>query len=116
MVKRARKTDALALPARKADATFAHRRVKSVRQFGFDELEYLRHNTSFTQLGLVDLFVRQTKGDVARNRIVNEKNILWHIADRLPPRRYQRSCEGLPIDEDLACRRVVEAQQQINKS
>ena len=116
MVKRTRKTDPLALPARKADATFADRGVEAIRQFRLDELEYLRYSTSFTQLDMIDFFVRQTKCDVARNRIVDQKNILGHIADGIPPRRYQRSCQGLPIDQDLASSRVIQAKQQINKS
>src|SRR5947208_10899444 len=103
MVKRTRKTDPLALPARKADATFADGGVEAIRQSCFDELEYLRHSTSFTQLDMIDFFVRQTKRDVARNRIVDEKNILGHIADGVPPRRHQRSCKGLSIDQELAC-------------
>ena len=85
-------------------------------QFCFDEVEYLRHSTSFTQSGLIDLFIRQTKRDVACNRIVDQKNILWHVADGSPPRRHQLWCEGLSIDQDLACRRVVQAEQQINES
>src|SRR4051794_13750256 len=115
MVKRTRKTDPLALPARKPDATFADRCVEAIRQFGFDELEYLRHSTSFTQLDIIDFFVRQTKRDVARNRIVDEKNILGHIADGIPPRKYQRSCQRLSIDQNLACGRIIQAKQQINK-
>src|SRR5947207_11420961 len=69
VVKRARKTNALALAARKADTALSDIRAKAIMQFCFDEVEYLRHSTSFTQSGLIDLFGRQTKRDVARNRV-----------------------------------------------
>src|SRR5438128_10098835 len=116
MIKRARKTNALTLPAGKADTALSDVRAKAIMQFCFDEVQYLRHSASFTQSGMIDLFVRQTKRDVARNRIVDQKNILWHVADRSLPRRHQRWRERLPIDQDLASSGVVQAEQQINES
>src|SRR5919198_2431475 len=104
MVKSARKTDALTLAAGKTNTALSDVRGKAIVQFCFDEVEYLRHSTSFMQRGLIDLFVRQTKGDVARDRIVDEKNILWHVTDGRLPRRHQRCAQRLAIDQDLACR------------
>src|SRR5437867_3283475 len=116
MVKRARKTDALTLPAGKADTALSDVRAKAIMQFCFDEVEYLRHSTSLPQSGVSDLVVRQTKRDVARNRIVDQKNFLWHITNGSLPGGHQARCERLPIDQDLACRRVVQTKQQINES
>src|SRR5215831_10847686 len=110
MVKRACKADPLTLPARKADTAFAYIRIKPVRQFRFDEIQDLRHRASFAQARWIDLLVRQTERDVARDRVVYEENILRHVTDRSLPQRHQRGCERLPIDQDLACRRMVQAE------
>src|SRR5438093_11509902 len=98
MVKRARKTDALTLPAGKADTALTDVRAKAIMQFCFNEIEYLRHGTNFTQSGVIDFFIRQTKRDVARNRVVDQKNFLWHITNGCLPGRHQARCERLPID------------------
>src|SRR5438034_6249505 len=103
MVKRARKTDALALAAGETDAALADLRVKAAWQFRFNELEDLRHGTGFTQMHQIDLIIRQTKRDVARDRVVDEKNILWHVTDGRLPRRYQRCRQRLAVDHNLAC-------------
>src|SRR5215471_3487281 len=116
MIKSARKTDPLALPAGKANAALAHTRIKPISQFCFDEVEYLRHRTSFTQSGVIDFLVWQTKCDVASNRIVDEKDILGHVADGISPQRHESPCEGLPINQDLTCRWEVQTKQQVNKS
>src|SRR5947207_1705282 len=85
MIKRASKTDPLTLPARKADAALANFRLKAVAQIRFNEVQYLRHTASFAQAHGIDLLIRQTKRDVARDRVVDEKNILRHVTDRCLP-------------------------------
>src|SRR5213594_2252164 len=107
MVKRARKTDALALAAGETDAALADLRVKAAWQFRFNELEDLRHGTGFTQMHQIDLIIRQTKRDVARDRVVDEKNILWHVTDGSLPRTHELRCKRPIVDEDFACRRLV---------
>src|SRR5215469_11282112 len=103
MIKRARKTDSLPLAARKADTAFPYTCVKALRQFRFDKLEYLRHSTSFPQLGGIDLLVLHTKRYVTRDGVIDKKNLLWHITNRSLPRRHAQRCKQLPIDQDLAC-------------
>src|SRR6266511_5534862 len=116
MVKSARKTDALALPAGKTNTTFPHDRIKAVRQFDLDEFDQLRRDASFAQPRRIDLSVQQAECDIARNGIVNEENILWHITDGSLPRGHQRRCKRLVVDQDLACGWLVQAKQQINES
>src|SRR4051794_15407006 len=111
MIERARKTDPLALPARKTNTPLPHDRIKTLRQFDFNEFEQLRHDASFSQSGRVDLSVRQAECDIARNGIVDEKNILWHITDGSLPRGHQGRCKRLVVDEDLACGWLVQAKQ-----
>src|SRR5215813_5604923 len=108
MVKRACKTDPLTLPARKADTSFAYIRIKPMRQFRFDEIEDLRHRASFAQARGIDLLIRQTKRDVARNCIVDQKNILWDVTNGSLPRTHKSRGERLPIDQDLARRGMVQ--------
>src|SRR6516165_7418085 len=115
MVKRARKANTLALPTRKPDPALADSRVKPIGQFRFDELEHLRKSTRFAQSSLINLLIRQTECDVARDRVVGEKNILWNVTDRSLPWRHQRRREQLSIDQYLACRWVIETKQQIDK-
>ena len=103
MVKRARKTNALALAARKTNTALPHEGIKAVRQFDFNEFEQLRHGASFAQLRRIDLSVQQAECDIARYGIVDEKNILWHITDGSLPRWHQRRCKRLLVDQDLAC-------------
>src|SRR6266446_3717306 len=45
VIKCTRKTDPLTLPARKADTALANVRLKTIVQFRFNEVEYLRHST-----------------------------------------------------------------------
>src|SRR4029453_6272337 len=113
MVKRGRKTDALTLSAGKAHAALTDVRIKAIAQFRFNEVQYLRHSTSFAQPRAVDLLIWQTKRDVARNRVVDEEDILRHVADRCLPRWHNCRSEQLAVDQDLACRWLVEAEQQI---
>src|ERR1700757_4368561 len=100
MVKGACKTDALALAAREADTAFPHIRLKAIRQFRFDEVEQLRDGASFAQTRRIDLIVRQPKRDVARDRVVDKEDVLWHITDRSLPRRHQLQCKRPAIDQD----------------
>src|SRR6266403_4410280 len=116
MVKRTRKTDALALPAGKTNTPLPHDRIKTVRQFDFDEFDQLRHDASFAQPRRIDLSVRKAECDITRNGIVDEKNILWHITDGSLPRGHQHSCKRLVVDQNLSCCRLVQAKQQINES
>src|SRR6185503_3408681 len=116
MVKRARKTDALTLPTGKYHAPLPDARVKTGRQFPFDEFEQLRHGTSFTQPRRIDLIVRQAERDIARNGIGDGKNTLWHITDGSLPCGHERRCKRLVVDQDLACGWLVQAKQQINES
>src|SRR6478752_6990235 len=116
MVKGTRKTNALALPAGKTNTTLPHDRIKAGRQFDFNEFDQLRHDASFAQPRRIDLSVRQAECDIARNGIVDEKNILWHITDGSLPRGYQRRCKRLVVDQNLACGWLVQAEQQINES
>src|SRR5678815_2111229 len=115
MVKSARKTNALPLPTGKSHATLPDIRIKAVTQFRFDEIEYLCHRTRFAQLRRINFTIRQAKRDVARNCIVDEKNILWHITDGGLPRGHQRRCKRLVVNQDLACGWLVQAKQQINQ-
>src|SRR4030095_8267212 len=112
----ARKTDALTLPAGKTNTTLPHDRIKAGRQFDFDEFEQLRCGTSFAPPRRIALIVRQAECNIARNGIVDEKNILWHITDGSLPRRHERRCKRLVVDQDLACGWLVQAKQQINES
>src|SRR5882724_2302622 len=116
MVKSARKTNALPLPAGKTNTALPHDRTKTVRQFRLDEVEQLRRVAGLAQADGIDFTIRQAKRDVARNGFVHEKNILWHITDGSLPRRHQRRCQEPGIDHDLACRWLVETKQQINQS
>ena len=116
MVKRARKTDALALPAGKANTSLSHVRLKPVRQFGFNQVEDLCHCASFAQPRRIDLIVRHPKRDVARDSIVDQENILRHITDGGLPRRHQRRRKRSAVDQHLACRWMVKAKQQVNQS
>ena len=109
MVKRARKTDALPLAAGKSDTTFPDVRVETIAQFRFNNVEYLRHVASFAQARSIHLIVRQAKRDIARDRIVDEKNVLWHITDGSLPRGHQRRRKGPAINQYLACRWLVQA-------
>src|SRR5204863_2921041 len=107
VVKRARKTNALPLPARETHTAFTHVRVEAKWQISFNEVEYLRHGASFTQPRGIDLVIQQAKRDVARDRIVDEKNILWHITDGSLPRGHQLRCKRPIIDQDFARRRPI---------
>src|SRR4051794_9170207 len=109
MVKRARKTNALPLPTGKSHAALPHDRIKSVRQFDFNEFEQLSHDASFAQPLRIDFSFRQAECDVARNGVVDEKNILWHITDGSLPRGHQRRCKRLHVDQDLAFGWLVQA-------
>src|ERR1043166_10221536 len=102
MVKRARKTDALSLPPGKANTPPPYDRVEAEWQFSFNEIQYLRHGASFTQLRTINFIIEQAKRHVARNRVVDEKNILWHIANGRLPRRDQVRCERLIINQAFA--------------
>src|SRR5215510_6644319 len=116
MVKSARKTNALPLPTGKSHAALADVSIKTIRQFRFNEIEQLRRLAGLAQTDGINFTVLQSKRDVARNGVVNEKNVLWHIADGSLPRRHQRRCQEPAIDQYLACRWLVETKQQINQS
>src|SRR5258707_15772887 len=102
MVKRTRKTDALALPAGKTNTTLPHDRIKAVRQFDFNEFEQLGRVASLAQPRRIDLSVRQAECNIASNGIVDKKNILWHITDGGLPCGHQRRCKWLVVDQNFA--------------
>src|SRR5882757_7595130 len=102
MVKGTRKTNALALPAGKTNTTLPHDRIKAVRQFDFDEFDQLRHDASFAQPRRINLSVQQAECDIARDGIVDEKNILWHITDGSLPCGHHRRCKWVVVDQNFA--------------
>src|SRR4029453_4164272 len=111
MVKSARQTDALALAAGEPDPALPSVRIKPIWQFVLNEVEDLSHRASFAQACRINLIVGQAKSNVPRDCVVNEKDILWHITDGGLPRGHQRRCKRLIIDQDLACRRLIEPKQ-----
>src|SRR4029077_1889245 len=111
MVKGARKADALPLPAGKTNTTLPHDRLKAGRQFRFNEVEQLCRHTRFAQLLRINLVFRQAKRDVARDRVVYEKDVLWHVTGRSLPGGNQRGRKGPAIDQDLACGWLIEPKQ-----
>src|SRR5215475_9609571 len=98
MVKRAREADALALPAGKTNTTLPHDRIKAVTQFRFNKIEDLCNCAGFAQSRRVDLVIRQAKRDVARDRIVYEKDVLWHVTDGSLPGGHEPRSKRLTID------------------
>src|SRR5206468_12830661 len=111
VVKRARKADALALAARETDTALPHDRVKAGRQIRFDEVEYLCRRTRLAQPHRINLVIRQAKRDVARDGVVYEKDILWHVTDGSLPGGNQRRRKGPAIDQDIACGWLIEPKQ-----
>lgn len=81
MIQSACEAKTLALAAGKSDASFAHYSLKAARQVAFDEIENLSRRTGFTQPRTVDLVLGNTQRDIARDRVVDEENILRHVAD-----------------------------------
>src|SRR6266550_6271907 len=103
MVKGARKADALALPARKTNTALPHDRIKAVTHFRFNEVEYLCRGTRLAQPHRINLVIRQAKRDVARDCVVYQKDVLWHVTDGSLPGGNQGRRKGPAIDQKLAC-------------
>src|SRR5215813_1118913 len=102
MVKGARKTNALPLPTGKPHTPLPNVRIKAIRQLRLNEVEQLRRVAGLAQADRINFAIRQAKRDVARNCIVDEKNILWHVTDGSLPRRDPLRCQEPPIDQDFA--------------
>src|SRR2546430_2321089 len=113
MVKCARKTDALALPARKPDTAFTYVGIKASRQFRFDEIEYLRHRGGLAQARTINFIVRHPERNIASDRIVDKEKFLRDIADRSLPRRNQFGSKRLAINEHPSAGRPVQSKQEV---
>ena len=80
VVKRPGDADALSLTTGQADASFADLGIEPMRQL-FDECLQL-HDANYAPNGVVvDLFVGQTKSDIAAQAVVGQEDGLRHVAD-----------------------------------
>ena len=101
--------DALALPAREADAALADHRRVALRQAG-DEAVRVGRPRRRLDLGVAR--VRLAEADVLRRRAVEEIGVLIdHAEPGAEPRALQRA-QVAAAEQDAASLRVVEAQQQ----
>src|SRR5690606_15560239 len=77
--------DALPLAAREPHTAFPRDSFISLRQIGDDEIVQCGSACGAFYRHHIDLVFRNTEGDVGSNRVVVEKDNLWHIAERPLP-------------------------------
>ena len=85
VVERAGNADALALPAREAHTTLTHGRGVALWQIVNHELVQVGDFGNTFHGFLVDVFGFHAEGDVGRDAVIGQVNVLWHIANGALP-------------------------------
>src|SRR5665213_607793 len=113
-VESARDANALALPARQADAAFADHRIVLGRP-AFDQVRELRLPRRLTHAGDIDLAFRHAEGDVLLDAAVGQKNALRHVGDEPLPGALIAGIERDAIDGQGAFGRLQQAHHNIEQ-
>src|SRR2546423_1964409 len=113
MIQRSSNSDALELTTGESHTALAHHRIQPLRQ-AVDELFELRRANRTPHGMLVDLSVRQTKRNVAAQRIVGEKDCLRNITHPILPAA-QIAPNVHAIDPDCSAARLQQSEYDIHQ-
>jgi hypothetical protein len=103
---RARARDPLALAAGKLGAALADAGIEAIGQ-RLNELPRPRHLHGLAHLGAAD--VRIPEGHIGIDAIVEQHQVLRHVADHAPPAAQIELGQRHAVDRDLAAVRRIEA-------
>ena len=112
-VEGAGESEPLALAAGEPHTTLAHDRLEPVRQLADDIVE-LREPDRLLDRRVVDLVAPPAEGDVGAKRVVDEVDVLRHVADRSLP-RLPALGHRHAVDRDRSAIRGEEAEDDVEQ-